>query len=76
VRQNGIARVPVLAETAGDNFCSDPRARVANALRQRAHLQDMPERKLLGFLSVRGCDRAFDAACTSASMAGSTGAKL
>ena len=61
-----IEALAVLAETAGDDFCSDPRAWVANALRQRADLQDMPERTLLGFLSVallqRGCDWAFEAA--------------
>ena len=39
---------------------------VANALRQRADLQAMPETTLLGFLSVallkRGCHWAFEAA--------------
>ena len=61
-----IEALAVLAETAGDDFCSDPRAWVANALRQRADLQDVPERTLLGFLSLalrrRGCHWASDTA--------------
>jgi hypothetical protein len=59
-----IEALAALAETAGYNFYSDPRAWVAKALRQRADLRDMPETTLLGFLAVallkRGCDWAFD----------------
>jgi hypothetical protein len=54
-----IEALAVLAETDGYDLCSEPRAWVANALRQRADLRDMPEAMLLGFLSVallqRGC---------------------
>jgi hypothetical protein len=47
-----IEALAVLAETAGFDFCNDPRAWVAKVLRQRAALQAMPETTLLGFLSA------------------------
>jgi hypothetical protein len=66
----GVEALATLADAAGNHFCADPRAWLANMLHHRADLrgvlEGMSEAKLLGNLAVAlihcGCRRAAKAA--------------